>query len=278
MKKTVALLSIILAACGGGGGSDNSNSQQPAPKPTATAIPTATPTATPTPTPVPSPSAVGLWKGESTNKTSNAKRAVTGIVFADGNYYVWYSSTTNINNNAGVLLGSGSVTGSNLIWTGAKDFNTEGSGSILDVTNNVTAVSKSSLKGDSTYTNTSNNSSFTSTYSNDFELTAKLSTVAGTYSGNVSSATGNATANLTISTNGTLTGLTLNNCSVTGTLSARTDANAYNLTLTFGALPCQQANQSITGIAYFDAGQKRLYTAAINANKTDGVLFVGNKP
>ena len=55
-------------------------------------------------------------------------------------------------------------------------------------------------------------------------------------------------------------------------------SNAYNVAIRFGAAPCFFANQSMSGIAYFDAPTKRLYAAAPNAGRTDGILFLGTKP
>jgi hypothetical protein len=37
-------------------------------------------------------------------------------------------------------------------------------------------------------------------------------------------------------------------------------------------------NQRVAGIAYFNAMAKKLYIAAPNAARTDGVLFLGIRP
>jgi hypothetical protein len=61
-------------------------------------------------------------------------------------------------------------------------------------------------------------------------------------------------------------------------VAPRARGNAFNVSLTFGGAPCLFANQTLTGIAYFDATTRVVYAAAPNANRTDGVLFVGTKP
>jgi hypothetical protein len=274
MKKTAICLLVFLAACGGGGG-DSSSSTLVAAGPTATPIATASPTSTP----ASSPSAVGLWKGQSTNKTTNAKRSITGLVLPDGRFYVMYSSSSDLNSLAGVVVGQGSVSGNVLNWTNAKDFNLEGLGAILDATITGTAVSKTSLNGDTSYTNSANNSTFTGTYSKDFETIPSLSTVAGAYSGKVSTAAGTELANVTISNTGDITGSgQQSGCAISGSLKPRSDANAYDVSVKFGPAPCLLANQTLSGISYFDANAKRLYAIAPNTARTDGVLFVGTKP
>jgi hypothetical protein len=52
----------------------------------------------------------------------------------------------------------------------------------------------------------------------------------------------------------------------------------FNISITFGGAPCLLANQTLSGIAFFDSIDKRLYVATPNPARTDGVLFVGTKP
>jgi hypothetical protein len=300
MKKTAICLSVLLAACGGGGDSSvqtQSNSSkltcsnfsyQEDAQANLWANPSldgdkdgiacenlpSRPKPTNTPTPQANISATGLWKGQ-----TNSNRTMTALVFANGSYYVFYSRNNDPSVIAGVIQGQGSITGNNFNSGNAKDFNLEGAG-ILDATVSSTVASQSSLNGSVSYANTSyGTTTFNSSYSKDFESSPSLSAVAGSYLGSVSSFAGTEVANVTISNSGAITGSgQTSGCSMTGTLTPRNDANAYNVTLTFGASPCLLANQTITGISYFDASAKRLYAAAPNATRTDGVLFVGTKP
>lgn len=83
---------------------------------------------------------------------------------------------------------------------------------------------------------------------------------------------------MTITSAGALTGMGVSGCTVSGSVIPRTRGNIFNVSLTFGAAPCFFSNQSMSGIAYFDAATKRLYSATPTAARTDGILFVGVKP
>jgi hypothetical protein len=239
-----AALACLLASCGGGGDS---------PPPAAE-------------------SAQGLWIG-----TTNTNRAVNGLVLSDGTYYVLYSpvgagNTTAI---AGVVQGNGAVRGSTFSSSNARDFNLE---TLAVVSCSVSAgvVTKQSLNG-SISCGPAGGASFTSTYDVAYEARPSLAAVAGTFTGQVGSSAGVQNATVTVSAAGVISG-TSGGCAVSGTAAPRTDANAFNVTITYGPLPCLFANQTFTGIAFFNAPAKRLYAAAPNASRTDGVLFVGVKP
>jgi len=232
----------ILTGCGGGGGND-------------------APASTGTPQ--------GLWQG-----STNTNRAVTGIVLSDGTYYVLYSSAGNANVIAGVVQGTGSSDGGTFASNNAKDFNLEGLG-VLPASVSASYTQKQSLAGSIVYNTGS--VTFSSSYNAAYETTPTLAAVAGTYTGQVALSVGIQTATLTVSSGGAIAGIG-NGCSFTGTATPRTDGNAYNASITFGGAPCFFANQTFAGIGYFDAPNKRLYAAAPNAARTDGVLFVGTKP
>jgi hypothetical protein len=120
---------------------------------------------------------------------------------------------------------------------------------------------------------------FSATYDASYETAPTLSAFPGLYSGDFMFAMGRQAATVSIAESGAVSvKVGTGGCSATGTATSRTDANAYNLSLTFGPAPCKTANQSFNGIAYFNAATKRLYATAQNAARTDGVLFVGTKP
>lgn len=241
--KLIALAATtLLAACGGGGDS--------------------TPAA-------PSP-AQGLWVG-----TTSTNRAVTGLVFSDGSAYVLYSRVGNPAVLGGVVQGSSSA--ANGTWSSgdARDFNLEGAG-VLSATLAGTYTAKQSLAGTVTYAGGST-SSFSGTYDASYESAPSLSTASGIYSGTVAFSQGSQAASVSLTAQGAVSA-NANGCIATGTATPRTDGNAFNLTLTYGPAPCFFAGQTFAGIAYFNAATKRLYAAAPNAARTDGVLFIGTKP
>jgi hypothetical protein len=244
LVSSLVAVSLVATSCGGGGGGS------------------APPPATDT-------TAQGLWIGKtSTNRT------VTGLVLSDGTYYVLYSSTFNSALIGGVVQGTGTSTAGTFSSNDARDFNIEGAG-VIPATITATVAAKQSFNGSINYPNSAT-VSFTSTYDASYEATPLLATVAGTFTGQIASSAGVQTATVTVSPTGAISGEG-SGCATTGTATPRADGNAYNVSLTFGALPCLFANQTLTGIAYFDAVTRRLYAAAPNAARTDGILFAGLK-
>lgn len=243
--------SLLVAACGGGGG------DAPASRP---------------------PSAAqGLWTGSTTSK-----RTLTGLVFGDGTYYVFYSPVNIPTGVAGVVQGtSGTGTG---IWssTDGVDFNLEPeTPSILPAKMSAGFVAKKSFEG--TITDASGaNTTFTAVYDTAYEIVPTVATLAGSYTGQAGLSTGVKTAKVTVAAGGGITGTVTvdktSTCAFSGTATPRTDGNAYDIALALGDAPCPTPKLRVTGIAYFDAAAKKLYVAAPNAARTDGVLFLGTKP
>ena len=252
IKESDWVVSIVLAStlvgCGGGGGDSGT-------------VASASATA---------PSAQGLWTG-----TTNNNRSVTGLVLSDGSYYVLYAAAGSPNTVAGVVQGNGSLSGSTFSSSNGRDFNLEGAG-VLPVTVTATVATKQSFNGTVSYGNNVA-TTFTTTYDASYENTPSLSSLAGTFSGQVALSQGVQTATFTISPAGTVNG-SGNGCSFTGSVTPRTDGNAYNVRVTFGASPCFFTNQTLSGLAYYNTQTKRLYAAAPNASRSDGVLFIGSKP
>jgi len=228
------------------------------------------PASPPAPSPAPPPIAAGLWQG-----TTNTNRSIVGLVFTTGDYYVMYSPIGNPASIAGVVQGRGTLNGASFAATDARDFNLEGAG-VLSATVSASVRTKSSFNGAISYTS-NGTTTFTSTYNASFEAVPTLSSVAGVYSGQAGSSSGVQATTVTISTNGAVSSSS-NGCAITGTATPRSDANAFNISLTFGAAPCVLAGQTVTGVAYYDAPTRRIYAAAPNSGRTNGVLFVGTKP
>lgn len=244
-KTVIALASLaMLAACGGGGGDAS-----------APAGPSA---------------AQGLWVG-----TTTTNRTVTGLVFSDGSYYVLYSRVGNPTIIGGVVQGSSSASSGAWTSSDAKDFNIEGAG-VLSASLAGTYAAKNSIGGTLSYA-AGGTTTFSGTYNAAYEATPTLGAVSGLYSGAVAFSQGSQSATVSVASTGAVSA-NANGCIATGTATPRTDANAYNLVLTFGPAPCFFIGQTFTGIAYFDAVAKRIYAAAPNATRTDGMMFVGTKP
>ena len=244
-----ALAGLFLASCGGGG--DGGGSTPPAPPPAS--------------------AAEGLWIG-----STNTNRAVTGLVLDNGDYYVLYAVAGNPSIIAGVIQGTGTATGGSFSSSNARDFNLEGLG-VLAATVSASYNARQNLNGTVTY-GSNGATTFTSTFSTNYDVTPTLAAVAGTYSGKVAFSLGVENATVSVSGAGALSGTGASGCRVSGTVAPRSRGNAYNLTLSFGGSPCFFANQSFTGIAYFDSATRRLYAVTPNATRSDGILFVGVKP
>ena len=108
-----------------------------------------------------------------------------------------------------------------------------------------------------------------------------LAALAGSYTGDVGLSTGVQTAAVVVAASGAVTGTTSTTtsaCSFAGTATPRADGNAYDVSVLFSGASCTVSTQRFAGIAYFNAATKKLYVAAPNADRTDGVLFLGTKP
>ncbi len=216
-------------------------------------------------------SAQGLWIG-----STNTGRTVTGLVLSDGTFYLLYSPVGNSTTIAGVFQGTGSSSLGKFSSSNARDFNLEGLG-VLAATVSASFAPKQSLNATVSYAS-GGVVTTTGTYDTDYETAPSSVTLAGTYAGQVVTSAGIENATLVASTTGALSGASTSGCAVSGNAAPRADGNAYNISITFAGAPCIFANQTFSGIGYFSSITKRLYAAAPNAARNDGVLFVGTKP
>lgn len=125
----------------------------------------------------------------------------------------------------------------------------------------------------------------------------KLSDLAGTYTDAFASTLNTPTQNsascffdtsLTVGSNGAISG-TATDCTgsglpssstVSGTLTARTDINAFDVTLDFtddapDSMPLD--GQKYSGIAYYDSATKRLFIAAVTSGNAQGLGLIAVK-
>lgn len=253
MKKLFVIVAtmFLLAVMSCGGGGDEASSP---PNP-----------------PTPTTSAEGLYRG-----ITNTNRYIDGVFLDDGTFYVVYSVVNNHDFIAGVVQGNGTASAGNLSSSNAKDFNIEGLG-VYPVIVTAKYVPKQSVDGTVVY-NSGNSITFTSTYDKDYEKTPSLSDLAGTFTGWVAFSLGTEDATVTISSTGSVTGVGTSGCVISGSVAPRSSGNVYNVSISFGDDPCYFKNQTMTGIGYYDSDIKRIWAAAPNSDRTEGIMFVGSKP
>lgn len=225
-------------------------------------------TSAPSPTPLPTASAEGLWTG-----TTDTNRTVKALVLDDGVYWALYSEATNPSVIAGVVQGNSSSQNGAFSSSNARDFNLQTG--ILEATINGNYAMKQNLNGTISYKNNSQ-ATFTTQYDSDYDLTPDVSAVAGTYTGFV---TASETVTVIVSTNGSISGNSNTGCTFSGSFSPRTHGNVFDVTVKFDGQPgCSMGTETVNGIAFYDAGTKQLYSAALNADRTDGFVFIGTNP
>ena len=251
LKTKISIVALmLLAGCGGGGGGGGSSATSPSPAATAE----------------------GLWSG-----TTSTSRTVTGIVLDTGTYWVLYSSANNSATIAGVIEGTGTSLNGSFSSSDARDFNLEGLG-VNTATVSATYNAKQTLNGSVTYPSLNQSSTFTSTYNTAYDQAPSLATIAGTYSGSAAVIGGSESATVTVSAAGAVSGAGASGCQFTGTAAAHAHGNVYDLSVTFGGAPCINGTSTVTGIGYFNATTKTLYSAALNSARSNGFIFVGTKP
>lgn len=240
------LCALLLAGCGGGG-SDND------------AVPTST------------SEAEGLYNG-----TTDTNQAISGLVLDDGTFYMVYSLENNQNLIAGVIQGNTVANSGSLTSDNAQDFNIEGLG-VFPATVSATYAPKQSINGKVSYQDGSV-TNFSSTYDSDYEIAPSLTDLTGTFTGEVAFSLGHETATVTVSPTGSISGIGSSGCTMTGSVTPRSSGNVYNVSLSFGDAPCYFQNQTMNGIGYYDSNTKKLWAATPNADRTEGIIFIGSKP
>jgi hypothetical protein len=246
------LLLVSLSACSGGGV-----------------------TSTPPPTALPAASAEGFWNG--TNSTN--RRTVTGVILNDGVYWFLYSVEDNPEIIAGVVQGNSTSQNGALTSSDATDFSVERG---IPPTLNASVDGNYTIKhlnGTISYLNNAQEQEkFTTTYDNDYESIPDINAVVGTYTGPVAA---NETVSVTVSSSGDIIGRSITDPSITGytfsgSFQPRKHGNVFDVSITFnGESGCSNGNGTVKGVGFFHAG--KLYSAALNADRKNGVVFIGAK-
>jgi hypothetical protein len=258
IKKTMTaafIAAVALSACGGGGSSGSSGGSSV------------------TPPPVVATTAEGMWSGT----TSNGRK-IQAVVLSDGTIWTLYTSMTNPNLIAGAYQGVGTSTNGSFAVATGLDFNLEGNGILATVLSG-SYTAKSGFNGSVNYPTKKQTVTFTSKYMPEYDMTPSPETVMGLYSGSSAVKAGTDMASVAIDVVGNISGAAGANlqCRISGKITPRTKGNVYDVTVTFGTASCATPGGTVTGIAIFDAVNRRLYAAALNATKTDGLIFVGVK-
>ena len=240
------ILAFALSACGSGGD-------------------------TPPPSPTPATSAEGLWNG-----TTDTGRSSAGRVLGDGTSWVLYSLVGNPNVIAGLVQGTGSSQTGSFTSSNTRDFSLEGRG-VLDATLVGSYVMKQSLSGTVTYV-LGGQTTFNSTYNADYDLIPDINLVVGTYTGSTATTSGTEIVTVTLSSPSSITGSSASGCNFTGSFAPRSSGNVYDVSVTFAGGVCSNGTSTVTGVAFFDAATKRLYSAALNNTRTNGFIYLGTKP
>ncbi|WP_438390816.1 hypothetical protein [Caballeronia sp. DA-9] len=244
-----ALTALTLSACGGGG-SDNSGAVSFAQPDTSGGV------------------AQGFYEGADT-----AGDVVNGVALDTGVFYFVYANQTS--NTLGLVQGTASRANGPLTSTDARNY--------VIAQNIVTPeniafsfVAQSSLNG--TITPVASGSTpvnFTTQYSAAYDLAPNLAAIAGTYTAEAGSIKGGESVSVTIAASGAVSGRGTSGCVFTGTATPHGSKNVYDVTVTFGGLPCIYANRTLTGI--LAVNNNALLAIAPLADRSDAFVLAGSK-
>ena len=249
-------LSFALVACGGGGGggavaTSAGSASGPAGSPA-----TATPVAA---------SPEGFWEG-----TASTGVLASLAILENGETWGVYSSGGVI---VGALYGNTASNATTLSGTG-RDFNipsrTVGAGSYSG-----TYTTKGTIN-----VATSSGSTFSGKYDPVYEQPASLATVSGSFSGSgLSGASPVQTVAINISSLGVVSVPGTLGCSASGNATPRPSGkNIFDVTITSVGSSCALGNGTVTkGIAYYEPATRRILVMAMNAAKSDGFVYIGQK-
>lgn len=219
--------------------------------------------------------AEGWWRG-----TSSSGRSVEGLVLGSGEYWWIYSAVKNSAVIAGLEQGNGTSQNGRFTSSDGIDFNFEGAGN-SPVTVDATYVEEKSFDGAVKYTGTTNALTYTTNYYFEYRFPSQAPPlgpwITTTFSGTSYSGLTEYTE-VTIASSGELTGVSASGCKFAGTIAPSTEANYYDVAVTFQGGSCVNGTGTVTGIALFDFYPRRLTSAAVNSTRTSGHLFVGAAP
>lgn len=209
----------------------------------------------------------GLWTG-----SMGADREVNAIVLGDGSYYMLYSQPGKPTAVAGLVAGTADFHGATVTSTDGRDYNWERPMLPSQPVSLSARVSpRMSVAGSVDARRT-----FSITYDKDLDGDARLSDLVGSFDGNAMFALGTRPGTFTVTAAGAVS-TSINGCPITGKVAPRGDANAFDLTLTFGGYPCVFPGAVFDGVAVYREDQRRLDAAVINKPFGQAIAFIGTK-
>ncbi len=253
-KYLIGLLAIVLSGCGSSG--------------TESSTPAGTELST-----LPLPSIQGLYQG-----TLPTGKAVDALILEDGSLYEIYGVASDVALVAqGVVIGTITAVNNDKIDNLkilANDYPAPGT-AVFYESGSATVIGPS-LTGTLTEGPTSTNFTFTvpvaTTYK--YDTPANLSSITGSWRGALLN--GDST-NVIILADGTLTATSLPGCSATGIVAPRPSGkNVFNFSLTYGAAPCAQPNQTVSGISLtytLSNGTNQLVAILVDSSRTTANAF-----
>ncbi len=222
---------------------------------------------------------VGMYNG-----TSAAGDSVTAFVLSNGVFWYLYSSPTNSSVSTSIYEGLGQFSNGSFTSTAAYSYAvSQGTGATLGALTDTYV--NGSLSG--LFQSTSLSSTTVLQFSSS-SGTPTISPLVGSYTASLSSSDVGLnttslleTLSIKIAANGAITG-TLTapgnlSCTVTGTMTPRTDTNAFDLSITFstttGVSPPFDNGNIYNGIAFYNATTRTLRFAAVTSDSTKAIGF-----
>lgn len=254
----VSLFTLALAACGG---SDSSPTEKEVPTPGEE-----TPTAN---------EAQGIYRG-----MTDTGRRLLAFVLDDGDHAILYGSE-GVSEFAlsGTILGNATASQGTFTSSGATSISFE-ERTTTEVSIAADYVTGQYLTG-SIQVPGAEAVEFTSSYEDDYDnspdLAASSDTYMGYYEGFLDSVREGALIVISISEDGRITGSreASPSCSFEGEIKPRATGNLFDVSVSFSRLDCLLSEQTLTGVAYHDGENFRLYIAAPTEDRQGGLFFYG---
>lgn len=211
----------------------------------------------------------GLWDGE-----MNAQRQVNTMVLGDGSYYLLYSQPGNPRVLAGLIQGTGEFHAAKITSADARDYNWEAP-RFPPIPGQPTTLS-ARISPRQTVQGTAGGKSFSVSPVRERDDDARIADIVGSHTGTVVFALGPRPATFVVTAAGQVSTV-INGCTITGTVRPRGDTNAFDVALTFGALPCVFPGAPFSGIVFYRPETRELQAAVINRAAAQAIGFSGIK-
>ncbi len=215
--------------------------------------------------------AEGAYYGTA-DASTGSRLDVFGVVLDDGDYWFIYAG----DGVFGGVQGTGDA-GSDGSFTSSNGRDFAVGDDVLDVDVDAQAVARSTLNGTLRYEG-GDSVGFSLFYDDLYELTPTLAALAGSYGGTAVTSDGQDQVSVTVSSSGAISGgSAVYDCRFSGTATPRSSGNVYDLRVSFSGDECTHGSATLRGIAFYDVEVNQLFTAAVNDDRSDGFIFVGQR-